>query len=103
VCFNTVTPHKVKEEKEMAVSPKSRLAVTLLAWFLGMFGAHRFYLGKTGTAVTMLVLGIVGLATSWLVVGFFFLGAVWIWAIIDFVYAVAGLMKDKEGKLITKW
>jgi len=87
----------------MAVSSKSRLAVTLLAWFLGIFGAHRFYLGKTGTAVTMLVLGVIGVATSWIVVGFFFLGAVGIWALIDFVYAVAGLMKDKEGKLITKW
>lgn len=85
------------------VSPKSRLAVTLLAWFLGTFGAHRFYLGKIGTAVTMLILGVVGVATSWFVVGFFFLGAVGIWALIDFIYAVAGLMKDKEGKLIKNW
>jgi TM2 domain-containing membrane protein YozV len=87
----------------MAVSPKSRLAVTLLAWFLGIFGAHRFYLGKTGTAVVMLILGIIGCATSWIIVGYFFLGAVGIWALIDFIYAVAGKMKDKEGRLITKW
>ena len=51
----------------------------------------------------MLVLGIIGVATAWVIVGFFFLGAVWIWALIDFIYAVAGLMKDKEGKLIKKW
>jgi TM2 domain-containing membrane protein YozV len=86
-----------------AISSKSRLATTLLAWFLGEFGAHRFYLGKIGTAVTMLVLGIIGVATCWVIVGFFFLGAVWIWALIDFIYAVAGLMKDKQGKLIKKW
>jgi len=50
--------------KELAgdISPKSRLAATLLAFFLGGFGAHRFYIGKTGTAVVMLILGIVGLA-----------------------------------------
>jgi TM2 domain-containing membrane protein YozV len=69
------------------ISPKSRLAVTLLAWFLGQFGAHRFYLEKWGTAVLMLLT----------------LGGLGIWALIDFIIAVTGNMKDKEGKLIKNW
>jgi TM2 domain-containing membrane protein YozV len=69
------------------VSPKSRLATTLLAWFLGQFGAHRFYLGKIGTAIAMLLT----------------LGGFGIWALIDFIYAVTGNMKDKDGKLIKNW
>jgi hypothetical protein len=69
------------------VSPKSRLATTLLAWFLGQFGAHRFYLGKIGTAIAML----------------FTFGGFGIWALIDFIYAVTGNMKDKDGKLIKNW
>jgi TM2 domain-containing membrane protein YozV len=86
------------------ISPKSRLAVTLLAWFLGTFGAHRFYLGKTGTAIVMLILGIIGYATLWLYgIGFIFLAAVGIWALIDFIYAVSGNMRDTEGKLIKNW
>ncbi len=85
------------------ISPKSRLATTLLAWFLGQFGAHRFYLGKIGTAVIMLVLGIVGYATIWVIAGYVFLVAVWIWAFIDFLIAVTGNMKDTEGKLIKNW
>jgi TM2 domain-containing membrane protein YozV len=85
------------------ISSKSRLATTLLAFFLGGFGAHRFYLGKIGTAVIMLILAIIGYSTIMFFVGYFFLGAVGIWALIDFIYAVAGIMKDKEGKLITKW
>jgi len=88
----------------MAVSSKSRLATTLLAWFLGEFGAHRFYLGKIGTAVTMLILGILGFSTVWLFgIGLIFLIPVGIWALIDFIMAVAGVMKDKEGKLIKNW
>jgi len=69
------------------VSPKSRLAITLLAFFLGEFGAHRFYLGKIGTAIAMLLT----------------LGGLGIWALVDFIMAVAGVMKDKEGKLIKNW
>ncbi|MCJ7575652.1 MAG: TM2 domain-containing protein [Dehalococcoidia bacterium] len=85
------------------ISPKSRLATTLLAFFLGIFGAHRFYLGKIGTAIVMLLLGIAGLATIWLFVGDIFLIAVGIWAFVDFIVAVVGRMRDKEGKLIEKW
>jgi len=69
------------------VSPKSRLATTLLAWFLGHFGAHRFYLEKYGTAILMLLT----------------MGGLGIWALIDFIIAVTGSMRDKEGKLISNW
>jgi len=69
------------------ISPKSRLATTLFAFFLGEFGAHRFYLGKIGTAIAMLVT----------------MGGLGIWAFVDFILAVAGIMKDKEGKPIKNW
>ncbi len=85
------------------ISPKSRLATTLLAFFLGEFGAHRFYIGKIGTAVVMLVLTIIGYATCWLLIGFIPLAIVWVWNLIDFIMAVAGKMKDKDGLLIEKW
>ncbi len=46
------------------LSPKSRLATVLLAWFLGTFGLHRFYIGKIGTGVAILILGILGWSTT---------------------------------------
>jgi TM2 domain-containing membrane protein YozV len=86
------------------ISLKSRLATTLLAWFLGTVGAHRFYIGKIGTAVVMLLLGIVGWATIWIFgFGLVLLVAVGIWALVDFIFAVTGRMRDSEGKLIQKW
>lgn len=69
------------------ISSKSRLAVTLLSWFLGYLGVHRFYLGKIGTGILMLITA----------------GGFGIWTLIDFIFAVAGIMKDKEGKVIKNW
>ena len=72
---------------EINISPKSRMAVTLLAWFLGGFGVHRFYLGKIGTGILMIIT----------------FGGLGIWALIDFIFAVTGNMRDKDGKLIRTW
>jgi TM2 domain-containing membrane protein YozV len=89
---------------EADVSSKSRVATSLFAWFLGQFGAHRFYVGKTGSAAAMLILGIVGWATIWIFgLGLVFLIPVWTWALIDFVVAVSGNMRDAQDKLIKNW
>ena len=85
------------------VSSKSRLVLTLLAFFIGQLGIHRFYAGKIGTGVAMLVLTIVGYATIILVFGFIPLAVVWVWNLIDFIMAIAGSFKDKDGKVIANW
>jgi TM2 domain-containing membrane protein YozV len=69
------------------ISPKSRLVVTLLAFFLGGLGVHRFYLGKIGTGIAMILTA----------------GGLGIWALVDFIMAVCGAMKDKEGLPIKNW
>jgi TM2 domain-containing membrane protein YozV len=85
------------------ISPKSRTVAALFAFFLGQFGAHRFYSGKIGTAVIMLVVALVGYATLIVLVGFAFLAVVGIWTLIDFIMILAGKFKDKDGLLITNW
>jgi TM2 domain-containing membrane protein YozV len=102
ICIKCGT--RVAKELAGDISPKSRLATTLLAFFLGEFGAHRFYIGKNGTAIVMLLLGIVGLSTVWFFgFGLALLIAVGIWAFVDFIVAVVGSMRDNDGKLIQKW
>jgi TM2 domain-containing membrane protein YozV len=70
-----------------SISPKSRLANSLLAWFLGGLGVDRFYLGKIGT-------GILKLITA---------GGFGIWWLIDLIMALTGASKDKDGLPIKNW
>jgi TM2 domain-containing membrane protein YozV len=60
---------------------KSFLTAWLLSYFLGTFGADRFYLGYTG-------LGVVKLLT---------LGGCGIWALIDWILIWAGAQKATDG------
>ena len=75
------------DEQGRTASPKSRLAAFLLAWFLGVFGIHRFYTGKIGTGILMIVT----------------LGGLGIWVLIDFIIIVIGNFKDKEGRVLANW
>lgn len=68
----------------MEKSPKSFVAAVLLCFFLGPLGIHRFYVGKIGTGLLMLVT----------------LGGFSIWYIIDFVIIVCSKFHDKKGRLI---
>jgi hypothetical protein len=68
-------------------SPKSRLVALLLCFFFGIFGIHRFYVGKIGTGVLELVT----------------IGGLGIWACVDFILIIVGEFTDKEGRKITVW
>lgn len=75
------------------ISEKSRMAAFLLAWFLGCFGAHRFYVGKTGSAITMLILTLT-------IVGILITA---IWALGDFFIIAVGDFEDANGNTIKNW
>lgn len=48
------TAHQIIAIKSKS-SDKSRLAAILLAFFLGGFGVHKFYLGQTGQGILYLI------------------------------------------------
>lgn len=62
-------------------SDKGFVPMILLCFFLGGFGVHRFYAGKVGTGIVMLLT----------------LGGLGIWNLIDFIIIVTGNFKDKNG------
>lgn len=65
-------------------SPKDWVTTLVLAIFLGGFGIHRFYVGKTGTGVAMLLTG----------------GGCGIWALIDIINVAIGKFTDSDGLVI---
>lgn len=76
---------------------KNKMVAAILAFFLGVYGAHNFYLGYTSKAVTQLVLTIVGLILCVIFIGAFVVMAVAIWAFIEFIMILTGSIKDADG------
>ncbi|AKQ55151.1 TM2 domain-containing protein [Bordetella hinzii] len=73
---------------------RKSVGVAYLLWlFLGGAGGHRFYAGKTGSGIAMLILTISGVILSIIGVGFLLLLAVGIWAIID-AFLIPGWIRN---------
>lgn len=74
----------VKVHTHETRSPHNRVIALLLCWFLGIFGAHRFYVGKFWTGLAMLLTG----------------GGFGVWWIIDFIVLLLGRFTDSAGRVL---
>ncbi len=68
-------------------SPCSRALTVVFAVLLGLFGAHRFYIGRTRSAFVML----------------FTLGGLGLWWLIDILRALLGDLTDAQGRRVNEW
>jgi TM2 domain-containing membrane protein YozV len=80
---------------------KKSVGVAYLLWFfLGGAGGHRFYAGKTGSAVAILALSILGVLLTFVGVGVFLLAIVGIWVIVD-AFLIPGWIRNANTLLAT--
>jgi hypothetical protein len=68
-------------------SDKSRGIAFILAMVLGVFGAHRFYVGKIGSGILMACT----------------LGGLGIWYLYDVILIASGQFTDAEGQRVLRW
>ncbi|PZC51032.1 MAG: TM2 domain-containing membrane protein YozV [Chloroflexi bacterium] len=72
------------KSSETGISEKSFVTTLVLVVLLGVLGVHRFYVGKTGTGILMLLT----------------FGGLGIWSLVDTIVIAVQKFKDSKGLLI---
>ena len=80
-------------------APKSPVAAYLLWFFLGSFGAHRFYLGRKGSGFGMLGLCLGSLVLSAVVIGLIGYPILFCWWVVDAFLISKWLQEDMPPAL----
>lgn len=77
--------------QDMTANSKSRRVALLLCIFLGYFGAHRFYVGKTKSAIIVLIMSVSVVIPN-----------IILW-VVDLIGILQGTFTDGQGVPITEW
>lgn len=87
--MNTPLPDRYDRDEPLGpeVSARSRGVALILGVVGGFLGLHRFYVGKTGTAVLQIVT----------------LGGLGVWWLYDVVLIVAGEFRDHQDLAVRNW
>ena len=78
------TQEKILIEQRVTNEGPSIVLAYVLWFFLGDFSAHRFYLGRTGTAILQILLNCI-------LIGF-------IWVVLD-LFLIPGMVRAKQASL----
>ncbi len=78
---------------------KSVLVAYLLWWLLGIFGGHRFYLGRSGSATAMLLISVCSIPLMFVLIGFLTIFVTVIWAVVD-AFLIPGMVREWNNRLV---
>lgn len=97
--MGTTIPVADQQRTMLYLANKKSTGVAYLLWFfLGMLGAHRFYAGRTGSAVVLLLLTLLGFLLSFFLIGFLVLIIPGLWVLID-AFLIPGMISSHNGLL----
>lgn len=82
-------------------SKKSTGLAFVLWFFTGGLGGHRFYLGRTGSAIAQLMLSIFGWLTIWVGIGLVLLIPLGIWLVVD-LFLISGMVQENNSELMKR-
>ncbi|WJY72584.1 TM2 domain-containing protein [Corynebacterium auriscanis] len=88
--FGTGYGYGVPSQVPPGYNQKNWVVALLLAFFLGSFGAHNFYLGRTGRGSIQLAMTLLSWLTVIILIGFVGLAIVGIWVFVDFLLILTG-------------
>jgi TM2 domain-containing membrane protein YozV len=91
----------VRSQMMFEANRKSVGVAYLLWFFVGWLGAHRFYLGQTGTGVAQLLLTLIGAVLAVVIIGFFLLAIVGVWLLVD-LFLIPGMVQNHNMQLIER-
>jgi TM2 domain-containing membrane protein YozV len=100
----SIPPDGAAAARQMMLYDANRksVGVAFLLWvFFGMFGGHRFYLGRIATGLVMLVLSLFSLLLTVVLVGYLGLMVMLIWTLID-GFRIPGWVRDDNTRLIAR-
>jgi len=83
-------PSSAGKQYPLGYKPKDKTTALILAIFLGYLGIHRFYVGKTGTGILMLLVVVCSL------------GIGWIWTLVDIIMIATDSFPDSNGYPLQK-
>lgn len=83
-------------------SAKKSAGLGYVLWFfLGWIGVHRFYLGRTGSDIAMLVITIVSWILLFVGIGLLGFAAIAIWLIVD-AFLIPGIAREHNQALMQR-
>jgi TM2 domain-containing membrane protein YozV len=80
---------------------RSALIAYILWFFLGLFGVHRFYLGRIGSGLAMLILHGLSWATFIILIGYLGFGILGLWWLID-ALLIPGMTRSYNEDVIDR-
>lgn len=103
--------HVVPESKGLSSDTKAMMAFEaakksvglayVLWFFFGSMGVHRFYMGRTGSGIAMLVIFVLSVILAFVAVGLLGFIALWVWLLVD-AFLIPGIAREYNQALVQR-